>query len=332
MKRYFNSGPDSYRNFRYILVLCLFFVCGSFKAYSQNIQVEAKLDSVSIPIGQQTRLHIIAHIQAKDEITFPQLADSIAHKILIVKVAKPDTSFDKNNLQSETITRDYIITSFTPGTYTIPVYTLHTKTAAYSTDSLTFQVTTVAVDTTKAIYDIKQPLAVSYTFWDWLKDNWLWVVIPLVVILAVIGFIYYLKKRPKKEVVVEKTAPALPDYTIALNKLYALRDKKLWQQEEFKAYYIELTDVLRDYLEKRYQIKAHEQTTDEIFLGLRNKSIPANTRNILKQVLVLADLVKFAKEKPLPNENEQSMENAIGFVMLTKQEIPLAGNKEELPK
>jgi hypothetical protein len=293
------------------------------------VRVESKVDKVSIPIGDQTILHVIAHIPAKDSITFPRIADSIAGKLLIVKIAKPDTSFDKNNLQAETITQNYTITSFKAGTYTIPQFTFDTKKISYSTDSLTFQVTTVPVDTTKAIYDIKQPLTVNYTLWDWFLDHWYWVLGPLVLIALVIGIIYYLKKRPKAVVVKEKII--LPDYVIALNKLEALRDKKLYH-EEVKLYYIELTDVLREYLEKRYQITAHEQTTDEIFASLKRKDINAETRDKLKQLLVLADLVKFAKEKPAPEENEQSMKNAISFVMLTKKESPLPGNKEELPK
>jgi len=323
MKRYFNTG-----GYRYLLFLILFISCFTNKSIAQMVRVESKVDKVSIPIGDQTVLHVIAHIRAKDSITFPRITDSIAGKLLIVKTAKLDTSFDKNNLQAETITQNYTITSFKAGTYTIPSFTFDTKKISYSTDSLTFQVTTVPVDTTKAIYDIKQPLTVNYNLWDWFLDHWYWVVGTLVLIALIIGIIYYLKKRPKA---IEKAKPALPYYAIALNKLEALRDKKLYH-EEVKLYYIELTDVLREYIEKRYQVTAHEQTTDEIFASLKHKDINAETRNKLKQLLVLADLVKFAKEKPAPEENEKSMENAIGFIMLTKKESPLPGNKEELPK
>lgn len=321
MKRYFN----------YTIVLVLLLTCFAYRTNAQNIKVEATLDKVSIPMGDQTRLHIIAHIQAKDEITFPQLADSIG-KIQIVSVAKPDTSFDKDNVQNETITRNYTLTSFTPGTYSIPQFTFKTKTASYTTDSLMLQFTPVAVDTTKGIYDIKQPLTVTYTWLDWLKDNWQWIVFPLLAILAIIGLTIYLVKRPKKEVEVISKAPPVPPHTIALNKLSALRDKKLWQSDEVKLYHSELSDTLREYLENRYHINALEQTTDEIFAGLRSAQISADARERLRRTLLLADLVKFAKEKPLPEDNEFSMENAISFVMQTKQEPQAPADKEELPK
>ena len=182
----------------------------------------------------------------------------------------------------------------------------------------------MAVDTTKAIYDIKQPLAVSYSILDWLRDNWLWVVIPIVIILIIFGVIRYLRNRPKVEKVFEEAKPIIPIHTLALNKLQELRDKKLWQSGYVKEYHIELSDVIRDYLEKRYAVKTHEKTTDEIFAGLKNKDISAENKNMLRQILALADLVKFAKEKPLPDENEQSIDNATSFVSQTqKMEQPL---------
>src|ERR1700743_1580680 len=246
------------RNFNYIALFILLFTCAALKSNAQAIKVEATLDKVSIPLGDQTRLHLIAHIQAKDEITFPQLADSIG-KIQIVSVAKPDTSFDKDNVQNETITRNYTVTSFTPGTYSIPPFTFKTKTGTYTTDSLVLQFKPVAVDTTKAIYDIKEPLAVTYTWLDWLKDHWQWVVFPLLAVLFIIGLTVYIATRPNKKFVPINKVPAIPPHTIALNKLSALRDKKLWQSNEIKSYHSELSDTLREYIENRYHINALEQ-------------------------------------------------------------------------
>jgi len=327
MKRYFN--PYIYRT---VLVLILILTYSVSNAQAQDIKVEASVDRVTLPMGDQATLHITAHIQAKTEITFPQLPDSVG-KLQFVSAAKPDTSFDKNNTQAETITHNYTVTSFTPGTYYIPQFTLKTKTGSFTTDSLLVQFTPVAVDTTKGIYDIKQPIAVSYTWLDWLKANWQWVVISWLVILLIAGFIYYLMKRPKKEVVVKPVVPAIPAHTIALNKLNVLRDKKLWQQNEVKLYHSELSDTLREYLEKRYRIHALEQTSDEIIESLKYIGIAADNNKKLQQILVMADLVKFAKEKPLPEDNEQSMDNAISFIMQTKEEPVVAPVKdEELPK
>jgi hypothetical protein len=301
------------------LASVLFLTCFYIKAGAQNIHVEAKLQQYTIRIGDQTKLFLSVQQPAKEHVNFPKLTDTITAKVQVVSIGKPDTTFDKNDRNLLTVIQSYVITSFDAGTYTIPSFAFGTTGGILKTNELTLQVETVKVDTTKAIYDIKQPLAVSYTFFDWLSDNWIWVISAVIVILLVAGLIYYLRNRPKSEPVIKVKKREIPAHIIALNKLKELRDKKLWQQGQVKQYHIELSDILREYLEKRYLIKTHEKTTDEIFAGLKYLDIAEENKNTLRLVLMLADLVKFAKEKPLPNENEQSMDNAISFVLKTQQ-------------
>lgn len=313
------------KHFKYFLVLLL---SGTFySALAQAPQPGEKLDRHTIRIGEQTHLHLSIKLNVKDKVEFPILADSIAGKIVIIG-SKADTIFDKQDAALETIHRSYTITSFDSGAYVIPSYAFKTTTGPVYTQPLNLQVQTVAVDTTKAFYDIKQPLAVKYSFWDWLRDNWPWVAGGLLAIIIIAGIAYYIGKRPKKVVVVEAPQPKLPPHVIALQKLQELRGKKLYEKE-VKLYHIELSEVLREYLEKRYAVKTHEQTTDEIFNSLKRLDIAQDNKNLLKEVLVMADLVKFAKEKPLPFENEQSMDNAIAFVNKTQQANQPETDKEE---
>ena len=304
--------------FTFILVPLVLLSGFCLKARAQNIQVVAKIDQTTIRIGDQTKLHLSVHQPAKEHINFPKLADTVVGKVQIVGTNKPDTTVNKNDPKNITVNQSYTITCFDAGTYTIPSLAFGTSGGVLKTNDLTLQVVTVKVDTTKAIYDIKQPLTVSYTFFDWLRDNWYWVVLPLVGVLFIIWLVRYLKNRPAKQPVIEVIKPGLPPSDIALNRLKELRDKKLWQQDKVKQYHSDLTDIIRDYLEKRYLIKTHEKTTGEIFAGLKYLDITVENKNMLRQILVLADLVKFAKEKPLPADNEQSMDNAINFVLKTQ--------------
>jgi hypothetical protein len=304
--------------FNYILALLCFVTC-SVNVRAQDIQAEAKLRAYTIRIGDQTKLYLSVHQPVAAHVNFPKLADTITGKVQMISADKPDTAFDKDNHKLITITQGYTITCFDAGTYTIPPFLFATPGGVLKTNELTLQVQTVKVDTTKAIYDIKQPMVVSYTFFDWLRDNWVWTILLLAGILLVFGLIYYLRNRPKKERVITPAKPKLPIHTIALTKLNELRDKKLWQQDEVKQYYSELTDVLREYLEKRYTVKTQEKTTDEILTALKYVDIADENKNNLRQMLILADLVKFAKERPLPVENEQSIDNAINFVLKTQQ-------------
>jgi hypothetical protein len=315
---------NCFYNFLVLILLSCGFVSN---AGAQNISVEAKLDQPTIRIGDQTNLRLIVHQPVKEKVNFPKLADTITGKIQIVS-SKLDTVIDQNNRSRETVTQSYTITSFDQGTYTIPSYSIGSAAGVLKTNELTLMVQTVPVDTTKAIYDIKQPLAVSYTFLDWLKDHWGWVALGLVVIAAIAAVIWYLKKRPKTVTIIKEVKPDIPAHIVALGKLQQLRDKKLWQQDGVKQYYSELSDIIREYLEKRYVVKTHEKTTDEIFAALKYMDIANEYRIKLNQVLILADLVKFAKEKPLPVDNELSMENALAFVLKTQETVEMQINTE----
>lgn len=297
---------------------------------AQDIKVAAKLDQTVIALGDQTRLKLSVQLPQKAHVDFPVLADTISAKVQIVTLDKTDTLADKNNPGLRTITRQYTITSFEPGLHMVPAYTFHSTAGDLHTEAIPLEVKEVKVDTTKAIYDIKEPLAISYSFMDWLRDNWKWVLGVFLGILLIAGLLYYLIKKSKNKPG-PTAAPTLvlPLDTLMLDKLSALKNKKLWEQGQVKAYHSELTDIVREYLEKRYNINALEQTSEEIFSGLRHLTIAEQDTNRLRQILLLADLVKFAKEQPLPGDNEQSMENAVNFVKHTKPEAFLAGPKKE---
>jgi hypothetical protein len=320
MKRYFNS----------VLFLILLLSSIGFKANAQYITTESRLDRNSMPMGDQTVLHVSANMPLKTDITFPVIADSIG-KVKIAKVLQADTVIDKNNPNLETISHNYAVTSFDTGVYVLPGFTFHTKTGDIKTGTVTLQIKSVPVDTTKSFYDIKQPIPVSYNLWDWLKGHWVLVLCIWTGILIVLGIIYYIKNKPKP---IEQ-GEAERVYTIdeiAINRLNELKAKNLWQQGEVKLYYIELTDILRDYLERRYRIRTHEQTTEEIFTALNGKELSKESSAILFQLLTLADLVKFAKQQPTPYENEQSLENAILFIQQTKFVPKPVESKEEPTK
>jgi hypothetical protein len=101
-------------------------------------------------------------------------------------------------------------------------------------------------------------------------------------------------------------------------ELEKLRAKKLWQTGKIKDYHTELTDILRKYFEDRFHIMAMESTTAEILEDLEAKTLIAKeNREVLSRILLMADLVKFAKYLPLPEEHDHSMEYAVDFINKT---------------
>ena len=120
--------------------------------------------------------------------------------------------------------------------------------------------------------------------------------------------------------VIEKPKPKIPAHIPALKKLEEIKKLKLWQHEKTKEHHSQISETLRAYIEDRFGTIALEQTTYEIAYSLKLKDISPNRLEQLIEVLKLADLVKFAKEKPLPNENEDSLTKAFEFVNATKKQ------------
>ncbi|MBK6891679.1 MAG: hypothetical protein IPH00_00705 [Flavobacteriales bacterium] len=224
-------------------------------------------------------------------------------------------------------TRMLTITAWDSGYWAIPPFTFVINGDTVGTTPLLLTVNTVEADTSKAYRDIKEIYTVPFSLLDWLREYWPWVaggIAGAAMLTALIIFLVRRSRRPKPPV---PEAPKAPLHVRTLLALEALQQKKLWEQDRTKDYYIELTDILRSYIEERYGIPALEQTTDELLAGLRLSSMPTAPREQLAQLLRLADMVKFAKWKALPTENEQVMASAIRLVQETadtRPDAPLA--------
>lgn len=305
-----------------LLVLML-----SFSSNGQNVKVTAKLDNTEIKIGQEVKLNLNIEYRVDNgtemNIIWPEFTDTLRKEIEILNVSKIDTIVDKNDPYKFTQSRTINITSFDSGYWAIPPFRfyLNNDTNAILTEPLLLQVNTISVDTTLAIKDIKPPYSQEYTWLDWIKDhmNYVWISLAAIVVILILIYVFIKVGRIKPPMVIIEE-PKIPAHVIALEKLDLLQNEKLWQQGKLKQYHSSLTDIVREYIENRFKIQALEQTTDEILFGLRNVAIDDESKTKLKQTLVLADLVKFAKEQPMQNENELSMSNTYDFINGTKRE------------
>ena len=153
------------------------------------------------------------------------------------------------------------------------------------------------------------------------SDYLVYFIIILVALFG--GIIYwwytkYQKARTERIIEVEEKEIYVPPHEKAFGKLTALKDKELWQRGEIKKYQSELTYIIREYLEGRYQIAALESTTDEIVKNLLEELSDDGDVISLKRILQVADLVKFAKARPDQNIHETFMDEAMSFVERTK--------------
>ncbi|SFD28934.1 hypothetical protein SAMN05518672_1011462 [Chitinophaga sp. CF118] len=300
-------------------------------AQQSSVRVVASTDSGSIRIGEQVKLRLSATVEQPGGLTvvFPQVPDSFSH-FEVVSRSKPDTAGDNNTkIFSQTI----ILTSFDSGHWDIPAFRFDVvQNAGGGTDSaftstLWVDVNTVSVDTTKAFKPIKSVRSVGWNFWDY----WLYFAIGISVVIIGIGLWVYFRSKPKKEVV-KPVVPLIAPYDAALQLLQQLRGEKLWQQGDVKQYYTRLTDILRAYFEQQFNIPALEQTSEELLQHIKPVTILNQQRDKLRSLLTVADLAKFAKLHPTPDEHEAAMQQAIEIVEWTKPAVEKAAGSVEAGK
>lgn len=282
---------------------------------SQEVNVDAQLDTAIITIGDQVDFHIRLQLPENENFLWPQIGDTLAENIEVVQKSKIDTTrLGDGYMNVEQILK---LTVFDSGYYVIkPLEFLygHDYSSIIETEPYLLNVFTVEVDTTGTIKPIKGPIAAPLTLAEILP----WIIIGVAFLLIGTGIAYYLLKRKKKQpVVFKRPKPKLPPHHIALDELEKLKNEKLWQHNKIKAYHSRISDILRIYIEGNFAIPAMEQTTWEIIRSFAGAKIEHANLERLREILELADLAKFAKLKPLPDENERSMEQAVTFVKNT---------------
>lgn len=303
-------------NMKKILIILITFVA----AYQLNAtpKLITNVDSNNVLIGKKINLTIEFQSEKDYNVIFPVIQDSL-EKIEVLSMSEPDTS-KLEKLRS--IKRSYAITSFDSGSYSLGPYTLvysEPKSEDFNvikTNPVNVMFNTVKVDTTQPIKDIKPPMNVGWGFSDILP----YLIGLLVIVALIFGYYYYKRKKAGKKVIQVASKPKIPAHEEAIAALDALKEEKLWQQGKVKEYHIRITEILRYYIERRFEINALEMITDDILSAFERRNQDSALYHKLKDVLTLGDLAKFAKFAPLPNENENSMEYTYEFV---KKTIPV---------
>lgn len=297
----------------------LFFSIGCLSnALGQTISVKATIDSTLVMIGKQS--HLIFEVAQPKEahVMFPMISDTLVHGIDVVGRSKPDTTnLGNGRIQVKQV---YTITSFDTALYYIPPYPFVSGNDTFKTLPLSYKVMTYSIDTTKqSIFDIKQIIKPPFN-WIHLWETVFFIL--LILLLLILGGYYLWKKVLKKPIpFVTPSQRVLSPHEEALEALKEIERLKIWQQGREKEYFTQLTDVLRNYIDRRFNIPALEMTSSDLLeeTKLIQKEFPG-AYDGLKKVLQVADLVKFAKWHPLPEEDELSLNLSYLFVNQTKVE------------
>jgi hypothetical protein len=308
------------------LIITIIMVLINSEIRAQEVRARAELDTNSALIGDQIYLHLTAEKPASGNVIFPFFKDTLSHGVEIIQVSSIDTA---KNEGRAILNQHVLITVFDTGLFEIPSLRFIVNSAGIpdtiNTLPVYFEVSPVKADST--IRDIKAIYKAPLSFRE---------LTPYILLVIGIGLLtwlvmHYLKSRKGKDKLLTARDTSEPPDVVALRELEQLREEKPWLHNKVKYYHIRISEVLRDYIERRFKVPALEQTTEEILTSLKTSLCKTTDLNRLSSVLKLADLVKFAKVIPGEVENAAQIGMATEFVHETSrpEEVSITESEQD---
>ncbi len=287
-------------------------------------QLITSIDTTKNRIGAEFKLTFKTEVDTASRVAFPILRNFGALEVI---ESYPIDTIRKDDRYE--LIKKYGLTQFDSGRYVIPRVQILINNKPFLSDSILVEVANVQVDTLKQkMYDIKDIIPAQEKMGDW------WKYLLILLLIAGIGaLIYWYIKKPKKAKSEEEIFKTPIEK--ATNKLNKLEQKELWQKGEVKEYYSELTDIVRNYIEEAIEIPAMESTTSELIEGLKKASLKKKmklskeTIDNLFTVLKQADLVKFAKSKPLDFEITEDRKKIERSIVTLDKAIPVVVENQD---
>ncbi len=305
-----------YRNIRVALMFMIFSLM-SVPVFART-SVSVSLDSAYVLMGKQTLMNveIVEPVSAMSNIFI--VPDSMPSEVEAVAWLDGDTVDLGNELRQ--IRRSLVIQSFDSGVYTLPPVVYISSTDTLLSKQVTLKVNPVDVSGKEDINGMAETIDVKSKWYDWLPDfltdYWLWIVLGLIVVAG--GICAYLIATRKVDIPLIPKKKPIPPYELAVSRLKTLKAENLCEKGEEKEYYTRLTDILREYIDERFGINAMEMTSTQILSRLSDNPVTRPSNQLMRQILEVADFVKFAKVRPLPDDNIKSYNSAMEFVENTK--------------
>lgn len=316
-----------------ILFISLTALIASITVSAQNPTVKLSLDSAFLLMGRTTPLHLELVTPANPEGRLLIPKDSMCDKVEILKMLEADTT-QLGNDRIE-IKQDIVLQSFDSGVYRLNPIMYVIGNDTFRSNRLVLKVFPADVDSLETIHDYADVADIDRSFIDHLPDfivdYGLWI-LAVIIVLGAGGYAFYLLKRKKNPFAAVPEKP-VPPYEKAIGELNRLRGEKLCENGHEKEFYTRLTDILRVYLNGRFGINAMEMTSTQIRHMLNSNAEAKLSKQNMERVLETADFVKFAKVRPLPDDNIRAFNSAMQFVEDTRPkpepEEPSEGNNDK---
>ena len=282
---------------------------------NSSAQVEFSADTCIISWGEIATITARLGVNATDNIltldSFPQWTDTIPGGLEILETFGPDTVVANENDPEDwdyVIQKSWVVTAWDSGFVDLPglqIQKLPTRTGGKNELIINAEIIEVEWTTSERIRR-----AMPY-------------VIALIILLAILAIAYFLFRKFKNRIssiMLNEQEVILPPHVIALQKLEELKSRESWLKGEEKTFQVDLSQTIREYIDRRFGVKSLDKTSSEAISIIRLLDISDNFKTNLTSALMLGDQIKFAKFKADHDMNLKSLNDCIEFVHKTKQD------------
>lgn len=230
------------------------------------------------------------------------------------------THFDEHESKEaeRTLTiREYELEPEYPGTFELPSLDVYyhrenkIQEEMFETDPIPFEVTEtpasaemLALKPVRGLVTVEQIRAERRRMWPWIVGG-------VAGALALASLVVYLVRRPRP------APPPRPAHEVALERLRSLAAQDLVGKGQIEPFFVEITWIVRDYIERAFGLRAPEQTTEEFLANITSVASVARHREVLGPFLTAADEVKFARATPDANTIQRTFDTARDFILQT---------------
>lgn len=276
------------------------------------LTVTMQISAEKISVADDLILTISALAPEDYMVSFPQFSTT-AEDFDVVD-STPSAKKLTGSLVTQYIT--YTLSPFLPGEYSTPEIEIiaTVQTDDNSLTRISFPAHTITVtalleegDENPAITDIYAPRSLPIPMWYY--------VVAGLLLITIIVLVFFLIRRKKSR---PKSIPQVPPHITALKAMDTLLGQKT--ATEHSMFFAKLSLILRHYIEARFRLKAPEQTTEEFVITLGHTPMfSPEHKELLKNFLNHADLIKFAKITPTEAETMDSVQSCRNFVQVTAE-------------
>jgi hypothetical protein len=288
-------------------------IVGLAAAAPPPVEVEARVDRASITIGDRLNYRLVARHAAGYQVELP--APGLGLEAFEIKEHE---QLDRRRLADGRVEvgRAFVLSTFTTGTYVIPAQAVRYRGPGGSagevqTSPIRIEVRSILPADAKDIRGLHGPAEIP-------PDRGRLLKLGLAGLVLGAAIAVYRIWRHRRLQPAAPTAPVLPPYEQAKLELEALARGPLLAAGEVKAFYVRLTEILRGYLGRRFEIDALVETTSELLAALTARPLAGEPLAIVSELMEVADLVKFAKHVPSGTATREHLEGAFHLLEITR--------------